>query len=89
MFRDLFESLEASIPGFRFICVVARDGIEVGSHQSEEFPHEVLSAEMNGVLQNLERMSEEYEPSSSTSAPTSSSTPQSTPLTNLFRDIDE
>jgi len=61
MFRDLFASLESSIPGFRFICVVARDGIEVGSHQSGDFPHEVMSAELNGVLRNLERMGEEYD----------------------------
>jgi hypothetical protein len=34
-------------------------------------------------------MNEEYEPSSSTSAPTASSTPRSAALTNLFRDVDE
>ncbi len=34
-------------------------------------------------------MNDEFEPSSSTAAPTASSTPQNTPLTNLFRDIDE
>ena len=34
-------------------------------------------------------MADEYESSSSTSAPTSSSTPQSASLSSLFRDIDE
>jgi hypothetical protein len=37
----------------------------------------------------VSRMNEDYEPSTPTSAPIASSTPQSTPLTNLFRDIDE
>ena len=37
----------------------------------------------------ISSMNEEYQPSSSTSAPTASSTPQNTPLANLFRDIDE
>ena len=34
-------------------------------------------------------MNEDYQPSSSTSAPTALSTPQNTSLVNLFRDIDE
>jgi hypothetical protein len=49
----------------------------------------VLRAVDNEVARAVASMNEDYEPSSSTSAPTASSTPQSTPLLNLFRDVDE
>jgi predicted regulator of Ras-like GTPase activity (Roadblock/LC7/MglB family) len=61
MFRDIFHSLEEAIPGLRSVSVVARDGIEVDHFVCEDLPHDVFSAEMNGVLKNLERMAEEYE----------------------------
>ena len=61
MFRDIFQGLERSIPGLRSVSVVARDGIEVDHFVREDLPNDVFSAEMNGILKNLERMAEEYE----------------------------
>ncbi len=61
MFRDIFHSLEEAIPGLRLVSVVARDGIEVDYFVREDLPHDVFSAELNGVLKNLERIAEEYE----------------------------
>ena len=43
----------------------------------------------NEIGRAVASMNEDYEPSSSTSAPTASSIPQSAPLLNLFRDVDE
>ena len=48
-----------------------------------------LRSTRDKVSMAVSEMSEDYEPSSSTSAPTSSSTPRSAPLVNLFRDVDE
>jgi hypothetical protein len=57
------------------------------SHKTD---HEAaLRAANNEIGRAVASMNEDYEPSSSTSAPTASSTPQSTPLLNLFRDVDE
>ena len=61
MFRDIFQSLEEAIPGLRSVSLVGRDGIEVDHHLCEDLPHDVFSAEMNGILQNLERIAAEYE----------------------------
>lgn len=49
----------------------------------------VLMSAQGDISYAVSSMNEEYQPSSSTSAPTASSTPQNTPLANLFRDIDE
>lgn len=59
MFKDLFRTLEATVPGFRAAAVVGSDGIEIESHVVESLPHEVLSAELNGTLRNLDRLKEE------------------------------
>ena len=59
MFSDLFRHLEASIPALQAVTVVGRDGIEIQSHVRGDLPHEVLSAEMNGLLRNIERMGAE------------------------------
>ena len=48
----------------------------------------LMSAQTN-ISYAISSMNEEYQPSSSTSAPTASSTPPNTHLANLFRDIDE
>jgi len=56
MFKELFRDLEASIPGFRAGAVVGSDGIEIESHVPADLPHEVLSAELNGILRNLDRL---------------------------------
>lgn len=47
-----------------------------------------LSAQLE-ISWAVSSMNEEYQPSSSTSAPTASSMPQNTQLANLFRDVDE
>jgi predicted regulator of Ras-like GTPase activity (Roadblock/LC7/MglB family) len=60
MFRDLFSEMEAAIPDLLAVCLVGRDGIEIDHYVREEHPHEVLSAEMNGLLRNLERLEGEF-----------------------------
>jgi predicted regulator of Ras-like GTPase activity (Roadblock/LC7/MglB family) len=60
MFRDVFRELETSVPDLHAACLVGRDGIEIDTHVREDLPHEVLSAEMNGLLRNLERLEEEF-----------------------------
>lgn len=74
---DYFEHLEGALNSFADALSdkIDKDEILISAHSD-------ISYAVSG-------MNEEYEPSSSTSAPTSSSTPQSTPLTNLFRDVDE
>lgn len=61
MFEALFRQLEAALPGLRAIAVVGDDGIEVESHVRSELPHEVLSAEMNGILRNIDRLRREMD----------------------------
>jgi len=56
MFKTLFAELAAVIPGFRAGSVVGSDGIEIESHVPSDLPHEVLSAELNGILRNLDRL---------------------------------
>lgn len=60
MFREVFAELEAQIPDMRAISIVGRDGIEIDSRIREDLPHEVMSAEMNGLLRNLERFEAEF-----------------------------
>jgi predicted regulator of Ras-like GTPase activity (Roadblock/LC7/MglB family) len=60
MFREVFAEMEATIPDLQAICLVGRDGIEIDSYVHEDLPHEVLSAEMNGLLRNLERLEKEF-----------------------------
>lgn len=59
MFKELFKEIAAAIPGFRAAAVVGSDGIEIECYVQESLPHEVLSAELNGMLRNLARMREE------------------------------
>lgn len=59
MFKDLFRILEETVPGFRAAAVVGSDGIEIESHVVDSPAHEVLSAELNGTLRNLDRLKEE------------------------------
>ena len=60
MFREVFAEMEATIPDLQAVCLVGRDGIEIDSYMQEDLPHEVLSAEMNGLLRNLERLEKEF-----------------------------
>lgn len=61
MFESLFAGLEQTLPGMKAIALVGDDGIEVVSHVKTDLPHEVLSAEMNGILRNLDRLRQELE----------------------------
>lgn len=56
MFSALFEELHRSVPGLKAVSVVGDDGIEVDGRRFEELPHDVLSAEMNGLLKTLKRL---------------------------------
>lgn len=56
MFSPLFMKLRDGLPGFRAVAVVGDDGIEIDRFVLEDLPHEVLSAEMNGVLKTLKRL---------------------------------
>ncbi len=58
----------------------------LGKRTNSDF---VLRSTRKKISSAVSEMSEDYEASSSTSAPIASSTPRSTPLTNLFRDVDE
>lgn len=60
MFREVFAELGASIPDLLAVCLVGRDGIEIDHFVRDDLPHEVLSAEMNGLLRNLERLEKEF-----------------------------
>ncbi|MEJ2366815.1 MAG: roadblock/LC7 domain-containing protein [Acidobacteriota bacterium] len=59
MFESVFQKLEEGIPGFRAASVVGGDGIEVESHVNDTLPHDVLSAELNAVVRNLDRLKDE------------------------------
>ena len=61
MFEPQFSQLEQALPGLRAVAVVGNDGIEVDHFVKADLPHEVLSAEMNGVMRNLERLREELD----------------------------
>jgi predicted regulator of Ras-like GTPase activity (Roadblock/LC7/MglB family) len=56
MFSSLFKRMRDVLPGLRAVAVVGDDGIEVDRFVLEDLPHEVLSAEMNGVLRTLKRL---------------------------------
>ncbi len=59
MFDKIFQRLENALPGFRAAAVVGSDGIEIEAWVRSELPHEVLSAELNGLLRNLDRLQSE------------------------------
>ncbi|MCX7831127.1 MAG: roadblock/LC7 domain-containing protein [Acidobacteria bacterium] len=59
MFEQIFELLEERLKGFRAAVVVSSDGIEIEAKVKEELSHEVLSAELNSILQHLERLNED------------------------------
>ena len=59
MFDEVFQRLERALPGFRAAAVVGSDGIEIESWVRSELPHEVLGAELNGLLRNLDRLQSE------------------------------
>ena len=61
MFEALFEQIEEGLPGFRAIAVVGDDGMEVEARIKKELPHEVLSAEMNGIVRIIKRLREELD----------------------------
>ncbi len=61
MFEAQFAQLEKAIPGLRAVSVVGDDGIVVEGHVKDDLPHDVLSAEMNGVLRNMERLRSELD----------------------------
>jgi hypothetical protein len=74
---DYFEPFEDALKSFTTALSDRIDGKKVMVSARTDISYAVSS------------MNDEFEPSSSTSAPTASSTPQNTPLANLFRDIDE
>jgi hypothetical protein len=74
--EDYFDEFERSIKLF----------VDALSYKADHTA--VLRSAINAIGSAVASMNEDYEPSSSTSAPTASSIPQSTPLLNLFRDVD-
>ena len=57
MFEPMFNRLLDSLPGVKALAVVGDDGIEIESRaRAEDVPHEVLSAEMNGILKTMQRL---------------------------------
>jgi hypothetical protein len=75
--EDHFDSLRKSIGLFVEALSDRVDGSSVLTRTEREISMAISS------------MNEDYEPSSSTSAPTSSSTPRSAALVQVFRDVDE
>lgn len=59
MFEQIFKTLEERLKGLRAAVVVSSDGIELEAKVKDEFSHEVLSAELNSVLQHLERLNQD------------------------------
>lgn len=59
MFKDLFDILENKIKGLKAAVVVSGDGIEIESRIKSDLPHEILSAELNTVLRDLDRLKED------------------------------
>lgn len=59
MFSALFDELQRSVPELKFVSVVGDDGIEVDGRRFQDLPHEVLSAEMSGLLKTAKRLGEE------------------------------
>ncbi len=59
MFESIFRELEQALPGMLAVAVVGDDGMEVESYIRSEVSHEVMSAELNGVLRNLHRIQRE------------------------------
>ncbi len=62
MFESQFDRLLDALPGVNALAVVGDDGIEIESRVRDgNVPHEVLSAEMNGVLKTMQRLRSELE----------------------------
>lgn len=59
MFETVFGKLEERLKGFRAAVFVSVDGIEIEARVKEELSHEVLSAELNSILQHLERLNKD------------------------------
>ncbi len=59
MFENIFRELEGRLKGFMAVAIVSADGIEIEAKVKEELSHEVLSAEMNSILQHLDRLQDE------------------------------
>lgn len=59
MFENIFKALEERLAGFKAVAIVSSDGIEIEVKVKEELSHEVLSAELNSILQHLERLNED------------------------------
>ncbi len=59
MFESIFKALEERLKGFKAAAIVSSDGIEIEAKVKEELSHEVLSAELNSILQHLERLNED------------------------------
>jgi hypothetical protein len=75
--EDYFDSFKRSVKLFVNAAAGRIDRTQALSKVQSEISYAVSS------------MNEEYQPTTSTSAPTSASTPMGTPLTNLFRDVDQ
>jgi predicted regulator of Ras-like GTPase activity (Roadblock/LC7/MglB family) len=59
MFEAVFSQIENALPGLRAISVVGDDGIEIDSYVKSDLAHEVISAEMTGILRTLDRAKSE------------------------------
>lgn len=59
MFKPIFAEIEKALPGLRAISVVGDDGIEIDNHVKADLAHEVLSAEMTGILRTMDRLKRE------------------------------
>lgn len=59
MFETVFGKLEERLKGFKAAVVVSVDGIEIEARIKEDLSHEILSAELNSILQHLERLNQD------------------------------
>lgn len=56
MFESLFSQLDSTLPGLKAVSVVGNDGIEIEQFVKSDLAHDVLSAEITGILRTLERL---------------------------------
>ncbi len=61
MFEAIFKELEQVLPEMLAVAVVADDGIEIETFLRTPIPHEVMSAELNGILRTLGRFQREQD----------------------------